>query len=79
MLKISLISPKILQNDEKRNKDFKITEFKFVRNFLINKFENLEKFLLEVEQIKNSRFKFQEYARNWKPVSSEIGTSSKIE
>lgn len=59
MLKISLISPKILQNDEKRNKDFKITEFKFVRNFLINKFENLEKFLLEVEQIKNSRFKFR--------------------
>lgn len=41
MLKISLISPKILQNDEKRDKDFKITEFKFVRN--LKRKQNLEK------------------------------------
>lgn len=46
MLKISLISPKILQNDEKRDKDFKITEFKFVRN--LKRKQNLEKIKLEI-------------------------------
>lgn len=34
MLKISLISKKILRNDkETEDKDFKITEFEFVRNY----------------------------------------------
>lgn len=46
MLKISLISPKILQNDETRDKDFKITEFKFVRN--LKRKQNLEKIKLEI-------------------------------
>lgn len=50
--------------------------------FLINKYENLEKFLLEVERIKKSRFKFRICARSMREIGNrflEIGTSSKIQ